>query len=157
MMSVSTTSQDSTPSTGAERPRRVLYADDMKQLRELITIVLTREGYVIETAADGQDALDRLTREPDAFDLLITDHHMPRLNGLELVERVRQLPFAGKVIVFSSELGQTVNNKYRHYGVDLILPKPIFPLTLRKVLAQLFAPAGSVEAALGDTPPDVQV
>jgi CheY-like chemotaxis protein len=125
----------------------VLYADDMKQLRELITIVLSREGYVIETAADGQEALDRLTLDPAAFDLLITDHHMPRMNGLELVERTRQLPFAGKVIVFSSELGQTVNNRYRHYGVDLILPKPIFPLTLRKILAELFAPTGESAAA----------
>jgi len=144
---VNTTPPFSPANTGPHGPRRVLYADDMKQLRELITIVLSREGYVIETAADGQDALDRLAREPAAFDLLITDHHMPRLNGLELVERVRQLPFSGKVIVFSSELGQTVNNRYRHFGVDLILPKPIFPLTLRKVLTEMFVPTAGATPA----------
>jgi len=129
----------------------------MKQLRELITIVLTREGYVIETAADGQAALERLQNEPAAFDLLITDHHMPRMNGLELVSQVRKLPFTGKIIVFSSELGHTVNNQYRNHGVDLILPKPIFPLTLRKVLAQLFAPAGTAALVPGDLPPDVRI
>jgi CheY-like chemotaxis protein len=129
----------------------------MKQLRELITIVLAREGYVIETAVDGQEALERIQQEPARFDLLITDHHMPRMNGLELVGQARQLAYPGKIIVFSSELGHTVNNQYRSHGVDMILPKPIFPLTLRKVLAHLFSPAGMAGVPHGEMPPETQV
>lgn len=139
MTSSITTLPDIASPPGTRRPRHILYADDMRQLRELFTIVLTHEGYTIETVPDGQDALERLQRAPTAFDLLITDHHMPRLNGLDLVRQARQLPFTGKIIVFSSELSQAVTTQYRESGVALILPKPIFPHTLRVVLDQLFA------------------
>ena len=142
MTSLSATTPVSSAPPDPRRPLRVLYADDVKQLRELITLVLTREGYCIETAVDGQAALERLTHDPAAFDLLITDHHMPRMNGLELVGLVRQLPFTGRVIVFSSELSQNVNHEYRRHEVDLVLPKPIFPSALRAALAHMFAPAG---------------
>jgi CheY-like chemotaxis protein len=127
----------------------VLYADDMKQLRDLISIVLTREQYVIETVSDGQEAIERLAADPSGYDLLITDHHMPRLDGLGLVTRARALPFTGKIVVFSSELGPAVNARYRELGADLILPKPIFPETLRTALRQLFAPVGTGPAEPG--------
>ncbi len=123
----------------AVRPLRILYADDLRQLREFMTVMLGREGHLVETVEDGAEALDLLDRAPDAFDLLITDHHMPRLNGLELVRAVRRLPFAGKIIVFSSELDEMVHERYRRLHVDLILPKPIFPVTFRQMLNELYA------------------
>ena len=123
----------------AVHPLRILYAEDLRQLREFMSIMLAKEGHLVETANDGLEALDWLAKAPAAFDLLITDHHMPRLNGLELVRRVRDLPYRGRIIVFSSELGELVHEGYRMLGVDLILPKPIFPITLRRILEQLFA------------------
>ncbi len=81
---------------------------------------------------------------PDAFDLLLTDHHMPVMNGLELVTAVRSLPFFGKIIVFSSELSPAVAIEYRKFSVDLILQKPIFPSELRRVLAEMFPPVPAV-------------
>jgi CheY-like chemotaxis protein len=123
----------------AIKPLRILYADDMRQLREFMTIMLGREGHQVSTVEDGAEALDWIERAPGDFDLLITDHHMPRLNGLELVRAVRHLPFAGKIIVFSSELNEQVHERYRRLHVDLILPKPIFPVTFRQLLNQLYA------------------
>ena len=128
-----------TPASPRVRPLHILYADDLRDLREVLRIALTREGHTIECVADGSLALERLTADPAAFDLLITDHHMPEMNGLELVTRLRTLPFRGKLIVFSSELSASVNNAYRALGVDLVLAKPIFPSVLRQVLAELFA------------------
>ena len=127
------------PTASVTRPLRILYADDMKQLREFMTIMLNREGHTVETVPDGADALEWIDRAPTAFDLLITDHHMPRLTGLELVRAVRHLPFAGKIIVFSSELSELVHERYQRLNVDLILPKPIFPVTFRQLLHQLYA------------------
>ncbi len=121
------------------RSLHILYAEDLKQLREFMGIMLGREGHTVETADDGTAALERLGSDPNAFDLLITDHHMPRMNGLELVRCVRRLPFAGRIIVFSSELSEEVHDQYRQFGVDLILPKPIFPVTFRAMLRELFA------------------
>ena len=123
----------------AVRPLHILYAEDLKQLRDFMGIMLGREGHTVETADDGSVALERLTSDLQAFDLLITDHPMPKMNGLELVRRVRATPFAGKIIVFSSEVREEVTDEYRQLGVDLILPKPIFPVTFRELLRDLYA------------------
>jgi len=133
------------------RALRILYADDMPELREIMSAVLAHEGHRIETVSDGGEALERLKQAHDDFDLLITDHPMPRLNGLELVRQTRQLAYPGKIVVFSSELSEKVHEQYRQFAVDAILAKPIFPLTFRTVLEQLFAaghpPAGSGQSA----------
>ncbi len=124
----------------AIHPLRILYADDFIELRNFMHTLLTRDGHLVETVADGHEALDWLERAGPALDLLITDHHMPGMNGLDLVRHVRRTSFAGKIIVFSSELGEAVHDEYRRLGVDLILPKPIFPVTLRRMIDQLFTP-----------------
>jgi len=125
------------PSVPAKRTLRILYADDLRQLRDLMTIALTKEGHTMECADDGLQALARITADPANYDLVITDHHMPNMNGLDLVTRLRALSFPGKIIVFSSELSSEVGAAYRQLQVDYLLPKPIFPATLRAVLATL--------------------
>ncbi len=120
---------------------RILYADDMRELREVARIALTREGHLIECVGDGQQALDRVSATPDAYDLVITDHHMPHLNGIELVTHLRTLPYHGKILIFCSELSPTVTETYHTLKVDRILYKPVFPSELRQVLVDLFAPA----------------
>jgi len=124
--------------TTAPHPRRILYADDVPQLQRLLQIALGRDGHTVEIVSNGQEALALITARPDAFDLLITDHHMPVMNGLELVGRARALSFPGRIIVFSSELSQEVADAYHRLQVDHLLPKPIFPQTLRAILATLW-------------------
>jgi CheY-like chemotaxis protein len=133
------TSPETTPAVShpPRKPLRVLYADDMLQLRELIVIVLGRDGHAVETVPNGESALEKVAADPNAYDVVITDHHMPGMNGLELVSAIRTRPFAGKIIVFSSELSQSVDAAYRRLKVDHILPKPIFPAQLRAVFATL--------------------
>lgn len=109
----------------------------MRELRDLAMITLGRDGHTVECVKDGQAALGRLSAQPDAFDLLITDHHMPNMNGLELIQQVRTLPYKGKIIVFCSELSQDVNQSYCNLGVNEILYKPIMPSELRNVLARI--------------------
>lgn len=133
-----TTQESKTPEIGiATKPLRVLYADDMLQLRELIAIVLARDGHTVETVPNGEQALEKMSSSEIPFDVIITDHHMPGMNGLELVSCIRTRPYDGKIIVFSSELSQTVDVAYRRLKVDYILPKPIFPAQLRAVFATL--------------------
>lgn len=124
-------------STQNPKTFRILYADDMRELRELAVITLGRDGHTVECVKDGQAALDRLMAEPESFDLLITDHHMPNMNGLELIRQIRSSAYKGKVIVFCSELSRDVNQAYLDLKVDVILYKPILPSELRKVLSQL--------------------
>ena len=134
-MTSSTTSQAA--ATPSRKSLRVLYADDMRELRQLMEIVLGRDGHKVESVADGHLALELVRKDLTAYDVLITDHHMPTISGLELVAQVRGLNFPGKIIVFSSELSTEVDMGYRRHKVDHILPKPIFPSDLRAIFATL--------------------
>lgn len=116
---------------------RVLYADDMKELRQLMEIVLDRDGHHVDSVSDGHLAIEIIQKDPLAYDVVITDHHMPTISGLELVAQLRALRFPGKIIVFSSEINEEVDEAYYRFKVDHILPKPIFPSDLRALFASL--------------------
>ncbi len=65
----------------------VLVVDDEKPSRDLLEKILQGEGYRVETADGGEEALEKL--RGDCYDLLISDIEMPRLNGFELLRRVK--------------------------------------------------------------------
>lgn len=124
----------------ASHPLRILYAEDVRELRELARLVFAHDGHVIECTVDGMEALERIEGGA-SYDLVITDHHMPRMNGLELVTAIRRLGYPAKLMVFSSELSPAVADEYRKLNVDRILFKPVYPSYLRQVLAELFPAA----------------
>ena len=63
---------------------RVLIADDEESMRLLVARAIAMDGHDIVTAQDGAEALDILTREDGAFDLLLTDIQMPVMDGIAL-------------------------------------------------------------------------
>lgn len=122
-------------------PLRILYAEDVRELRELARMILSLLGHSLECFDNGQLASDRVRLSPNDFDLIITDHHMPVMNGLEFVMQLRSLAFRGKIMVFSSDLDPGTAVLYRQLNVDRILNKPVTPQVFRQVLAELF-PSG---------------
>jgi two-component system response regulator PilR (NtrC family) len=68
--------------------RKILIVDDETSMREFLSILLGREGYVVETAADADSALTILSER--SFDLIISDVKMPGLDGIALLERVKR-------------------------------------------------------------------
>ena len=78
---------------------RVLVVDDMPENLEMLSELLAPEGYVVETAADGQEALDKAFARPP--DMVIMDVSMPGLNGLEATRQIRKASPAIKVIALS--------------------------------------------------------
>ncbi|MEK6238628.1 MAG: ATP-binding protein, partial [Planctomycetales bacterium] len=73
------------------RGESVLFAEDNRLVRGLITSELKSLGYQLETAVDGADCLRRFQREPDRFDLVILDVDMPKLSGPGCLEQIRRL------------------------------------------------------------------
>ncbi|WP_432821439.1 sigma-54-dependent transcriptional regulator [Trichloromonas sp.] len=67
---------------------RILIVDDEESIREVLSIMLHREGYLVDAVSDGQQAVDRL--KACAYDLVISDIKMPRLTGFELLSHIRQ-------------------------------------------------------------------
>jgi DNA-binding response OmpR family regulator len=103
-------------------------------MRRALSHLLSDAGYAVEFAPDGQHAFDQLVSQFDAFDILITDHQMPRLDGLALVTRLRQTAFSGAIIIFSSGLSTQDRASYRALSVDSILTKPTDGTNLTKAI-----------------------
>src|SRR5262245_1540241 len=102
----------------------VLVADDDAWILRMVSTVLEKRGYSVETATDGEDALQRaLARTPD---LLITDVMMPRLDGWALVRRLRaHTQLAMLPVIFLTALSSE-DDRIRGFrlGADDYLTKP---------------------------------
>ncbi|HEX4347962.1 MAG TPA: sigma-54 dependent transcriptional regulator [Vicinamibacterales bacterium] len=76
-------------STSSERRPRILVVDDERSMRELLAIVLRREGYEVLLAENGRAAIETLEREP--VDILISDIKMPDLSGVEVLRAAKRV------------------------------------------------------------------
>ena len=68
----------------------ILVAEDEGVVRNVVVLMLSKEGYAVLTAKDGQEAFEIRRQFKDPIHLLLTDLTMPRMNGLDLAERVLQ-------------------------------------------------------------------
>ncbi len=119
-----------------KKTKRVLYVDDMRELREVARIALSRSGHKVDVAPDGADALEMVMANPGVFDIVISDHHMAVMNGLELVIKLREIKYPGMIAIVSSELNVDVETEYRRLGIEKILYKPIELSELRALVLE---------------------
>jgi two-component system, chemotaxis family, chemotaxis protein CheY len=68
----------------------ILTVDDSASIRQMVSFTLKNEGYQVVEAVDGVDALSKLKDKP--ADMVLTDLHMPNMNGIELIKKVRSDP-----------------------------------------------------------------
>lgn len=66
-----------------------------------------------------------MAEAPAGYDLVITDHQMPVMTGLELVTCLRTLPYHGGILVMSGSIDPGMAAEYRSLGVDALLEKPV--------------------------------
>ena len=71
-----------------EKELKILFADDSQTIRELTSHVLEQRGHTIKTVTDGDKAIEFLNSLPPP-DLVITDYNMPKMDGLEVLRRIR--------------------------------------------------------------------
>jgi len=119
---------------------KVLVVDDSPTMRQLIVFALNRiPGLQIEEAGDGVAALKKLTAEP--FDLLMTDINMPIMDGLKLVNLVRNDPQYKSlpVVVITTEGAQMDRERAISLGANEYITKPIQTARIIKVARQLLA------------------
>ncbi len=79
---------------------KILIVDDDQGVRELLEIMLTREGYVVTCASDADKALSRCRKT--AYDLVITDLKMPKIDGIEFIRRLKDVAPATMVILITA-------------------------------------------------------
>ena len=76
---------------------QILVVDDEKDIRDITEAFLMLNGYTVTTAQNGKEALDKLLTEH--YDMVITDLHMPKMNGMELLEKISQIKSTPVTIV----------------------------------------------------------
>ena len=69
--------------------KTIMTVDDSASVRQMVSFTLRGSGYDVIEAVDGQDAIERLRGQ---VHLVVTDFNMPRIDGIELIRRIRQLP-----------------------------------------------------------------
>jgi len=103
---------------------RILTVEDEPAVTQMLALLLGGPGAKITNACDGWMALMKIGAAAEPFDVIITDHRMPRVNGLELVRRLRVRKFAGKIIVLSAHLTKENIQAYEELQVDMMFAKP---------------------------------
>ncbi len=116
--------------------KKILLAEDDRSLSRSLDTWLTLEGFEVVTVYNGEEALNKLLKEP--YDLLITDIAMPRLNGVDLITEVRNVTPRLPIMVVSGKLNPDLINELRDMQVEHMLPKPIKPMEFRKVIGSFF-------------------
>ena len=118
---------------------RILAVDDEESITRIIKANLEYLGHTVETALSGAEALKLLLQTP--YDLLITDVMMPEMDGLELLEHIRQSPELARlpVILLTAQASeQDITVGYRR-GTDLYLTKPFNPNELKIWVSRMLA------------------
>ncbi|WP_041082894.1 response regulator [Thermotoga profunda] len=109
---------------------RVLVVDDSEVLRKIVSFNLTREGYSVDEAKDGKEALEKLQQiKPD---LVILDIMMPYIDGFEVLKRMRKDPELAHipVIMLTAKGGEDDPKTALELGANGFLTKPFSPIKL---------------------------
>ena len=110
--------------------KRILAVDDEESIVRIIKVNLERVGYTVDTALNGSAALTLLLTHH--YDLVISDVMMPEMDGMELLEHIRQSPDMVDLPVILLTAQSSAKDVTRGYaqGTDLYLTKPFSPTEL---------------------------
>ena len=103
---------------------RVLVVDDEPSNRALAERVLVANGYAVDTASDGDEAL-KLTSERARYDLFVLDIRMPGMEGTELAVRIRQRQPDAKILFFTAYSEQLFERKRLLDENEAFIEKPV--------------------------------
>jgi two-component system response regulator PilR (NtrC family) len=116
---------------------QILVVEDEKAVGHMIAMVLGGPASKVVRANSGWEALIKIGATAKPFDVVITDHRMPRMTGLQLVRELRARTFGGKILVLSAHLSDEDIQAYEDLGVDMMMSKPFDFEELQQAMAVL--------------------
>ena len=117
--------------------KRILIVEDNPQNMSLMEMLLEAKGYTLLKAIDGEEAIDvATTKRPD---LILMDIQLPKMSGLEVTRRLRQLPAFNHIpiIALTAYAMKGDKEKFIEAGCDAYLPKPINTRELPRVISKM--------------------
>jgi two-component system chemotaxis response regulator CheY len=121
--------------------KTILIVDDSRSLRSIVNLALTRAGYAVLEAGDGQEALAVLEKTPKVH-LIVSDVNMPNMDGFEFVKAVKAHPrhrFA-PVVMLTTEMEDDKKQKGKAAGAKAWIVKPFQPPQLLDAVSKLVMP-----------------
>jgi len=120
---------------------RILIAEDEDGLRSLVARALAQDGHAVVTANDGAEALDLLTREKGAFELLLTDIRMPIMDGIALaLAAARDHPHVA-ILLMTGYADQRERASGLEALIHDVIAKPFSLATIRSAVRDAIAAA----------------
>lgn len=118
------------------RGETILVVDDEASVRNVLRAVLTKLNFKVLTASDGTAALVQVTEQQTELRAVITDLHMPHMDGLAFVRVLKSRSPQAGIILISGRLDEREANEFKELGVNTVLEKPF---TQEKLVAALKA------------------
>jgi len=117
--------------------KKIITVDDSPSVRKMVEFSLKSKGYVMGSAGDGIEALELMRQEP--FDAVILDVNMPRMNGLEFLENIKndENLAAIPVIMLTTEGQDEDRDKAMALGATAYIVKPFKPTQLLSLLEEI--------------------
>jgi two-component system chemotaxis response regulator CheY len=106
--------------------KKVLVVDDSETVRQQVGDALSQAGLVVVEARDGLDGLERIAEHQD-LSVLILDVNMPRLNGLDMLDKLKENPktAALPVLILTTEAQSSMVTRAKQAGAKAWLIKPV--------------------------------
>ena len=115
----------------------ILAVDDSASMRQMVSFTLKSAGYNVVEAVDGQDAWEKAGSR--AFDLVLTDQNMPRMDGISLTKKLRETSQfkATPILILTTESSDQMKQAGRSAGATGWLVKPFDPAKLIEVIKKV--------------------
>lgn len=102
----------------------ILLVDDEDSIREATEFVLAHRGHLVDSAINGEKALELFTANPGKYDLIVTDQSMPKMSGVELTKAIRNTQSNIPVILSTGHLGVEEEQGFKDIGITAFIQKP---------------------------------
>ena len=118
-------------------PVNILSVDDEFRVAHALAFALSSPARRLTLAFNADEALAKIAGPSEHFDIVIVDHRMPSVSGIELVQRLRAVQFDGKIIVLSAHLTDENRRAYAELNVNTMIAKPFDVHELRGLVDSL--------------------
>ena len=115
----------------------ILSVDDEFRVAHALAFALSNPERKLTLAFSADEALAKVSNHSEPFDVVIIDHKMPKVSGIELVQRLRAVQFGGKIIVLSAHLTDENRRAYAELNVNMMMTKPFDVHELRGLVDSL--------------------
>ncbi len=123
---------------------RILITDDSSSQRIILVDIVEKLGHEVETARNGEEALEKISANPP--DCMLLDNLMPVMDGVQTLEALQARNITLPVIMLTADIQEWLKVRCLELGVSLFLNKPLKQAQLQEALAQVLTATQAAEA-----------